>query len=362
MNGMSEPIVERPIDHYSFTWKAENLPGLYDSSNTIPGNTLPYFIYEFDYARFYGTLPPPTPKDWRELVLQITENLDIRKNPKKFDALMKEILGDKINASKVEQATFLHDYFNENITLKRLEEKEKSGYLETYFKTKVADWSALVSMYEAAFDWLGVNYYFGTARSKYMGPILLTFPTGYQITDYFFAIEDESGGTHLYIPKEDNIQWQANEIPAHLRGTRVYMLSLNDKETLKQIDFQNNRFNQNQLLFKGKADINLVDGTMTHALQESVTGEISTRYRDRVYAAHKNEKLAENATKKWQNLIPEAKVSNVKLSDYPTESPYKYKIDFAIDTPNQISEIEEGTYKVQFGNCLAHNVLEVKDR
>jgi len=137
---------------------------------------------------------------------------------------------------------------------------------------------------------------------------------------------------------------------------------MKDKETFKQLDFQNNRFNQNQMLFKGKADINLAEGTMTHTLQESIAGEISMEYRDRVYAAHENDKLAENATKKWQDKIPNATVSGVKLSDYPTKNPYKYKIDYKVDTPEQISEIETGIYKIQFGNCLEHNVLEVQKR
>lgn len=362
INEMSDPSVEKLIDHYRFTWRAENLPGLYDSRNTIPGNTLPYFIYEFDYARFYGSLPPPKPNDWRELILQITEDLDIKKNPKKFDVIMKEILGDKVDASKVEQAAFLHNYFNESITLKDLSDNEKSGNIETYFNNKVADWSALVSMYDEAFKWLGVNYYFGTGRSKYLGPTLLSFPTGYQITDYFFAIEDENSGTHLYIPKETNKQWQADEIPSHLRNTRVYMLNMNDKKTFKQIDFQNNRFNQNQMLYRGKADINLTEGRMTHVLQESANGEISTRYRDYVYAADKDEKLKEQTTKQWQKLIPEAEILRLELSKYPTKAPYKYSVKSEVNTPGQISEIESGTYKIQFGNCLTYSTLPVKDR
>jgi len=362
LNGMTKPKVETPNDHYRFTWSAENLPGLYDARNAIPGNTLPYLIYSFDYSRFYGSLPPAVPNDWRELILDLTDRLDLKTNSKKLDAMMQEILGDKIDASKIEQANIVHQYFNENITLKRLAENEKSGYVDTYFKNKVADWTALVSMYDAAFKWIGLNYYFGTGRSKYLGPILLSFPTDYQITDYFYAVEEENGAMHIYMPKENNKKWQADEIPSNLRNTRVYILSMKDKETFKQLDFQNNRFNQNQMLFKGKADINLAEGTMKHILQESISGEISMEYRDRVYAANRKDELAENATRKWQDKIPNAQVSDVKLSDYPTENPYKYKIDYKVETPEQISEIETGIYKIQVGNCLTHNVLEVQKR
>ena len=362
INGMGEPTVETPNDHYRFTWTAENLPGMYDSRSAIPGNTLPYLIYSFDYSRFYGSLPPPVPNDWRELILQLTKILDLKTNSKKMDAVMNEILGDKINAPKIEQAAAFHNYLNENITLKRLAENEKSGYIDTYFKNKVADWTALVSLYDAGFKWLGLNYYFGTGRSKYLGPILLSFPTDYQITDYFYAVEDENGGMHIYMPKESNKKWQADEIPSHLRNTRVYILNMKDKETFKQLDFQNNRFNQNQMLFKGKADINLAEGTMMHTMQEAVLGEISTEYRDRVYAANENDKLAENATAKWQDKIPEALVREVQLSDYPTTNPYKYTINYQVETPNQISEIEAGTYKILFGNCLTHNTLDAPKR
>jgi len=52
----------------------------------------------------------------------------------------------------------------------------------------------------------------------------------------------------------------------------------------------------------------------------------------------------------------------VKLSDYPTESPYKYKINYQVETPEQVSEIETGIYKIQFGNCLSHNTLNVQKR
>lgn len=362
MNGMGEPRVETPNDHFRFTWSAENLPGMYDARNAIPGNTLPYLIYSFDYSRFYGSLPPPAPNDWRELILEVTENLDLKTNSKKMDLVMNEILGDKVNAPKIEQVTVFHNYVNENIILKRLEENEKSGYTDTYFKNKVADWTALVSMYDAGLQWIGVNYYFGTGRSKYLGPILLSFPTAYQITDYFYAVEDENGGMHVYMPKEPNKKWQADEIPSHLRNTRVYILNMKDKETFKQLDFQNNRFNQNQMLFRGKADINLSEGTMIHTLQESINGEVSTEYRDKVYANNEKNKLADNATKAWQSEIPNAMVSNVELSDYPTKNPYKYTIKFKVDTPNQISEIETGTYKIQFGNCLTHNTLDVQNR
>jgi len=362
LNGMTQPKVETPNDHYRFTWTAENLPGLYDSRNAIPGNSLPYFIYSFDYSRFYGSLQPAAPNDWRELILDITERLDLKTNSKKLGAIMEEILGDKINASKIEQANAFHKYMNENITLKRLKENEKSGYTETYFKNKIADWTALVSMYDAAFKWIGVNYYFGTGRSKYLGPILLSFPTDYQVTDYFYAVEDEKGGMHVYMPKESNKKWQADEIPSHLRNTRVYILNMKDKETFMQLDFQNNRFNQNQMLFKGKAEVNLAEGTMKHTLQESSSGEISMEYRDRIYAADENDILADNATEQWQDKIPNAVVSAVKLSDYPTQNPYKYKIDYQVETPEQISEIETGTYKIKFGNCLTHNILEVQKR
>ncbi len=362
INGMGEPKVETPNDHYRFTWTMENLPGMYDSRSSIPGNTLPYLIYSFDYSRFYGSLPPPVPNDWRELILELTKILDLKTNSKKMDAVMNEILGDKINAPKIEQAAAFHNYLNENITLKRLAENEKSGYIDTYFKNKVADWTALVSLYDAGFKWLGLNYYFGTGRSKYLGPILLSFPTDYQITDYFYAVEDENGGMHIYMPKESNKKWQADEIPSHLRNTRVYILNMKDKETFKQLDFQNNRFNQNQMLFKGKADINLAEGTMMHTMQEAVLGEISTEYRDRVYAANENDKLAENATAKWQDKIPDALVREVQLSDYPTTNPYKYTINYLVETPNQISEIEAGTYKILFGNCLIHNTLDAPKR
>lgn len=362
LNGMAQPKVETPNDHYRFTWSAENLPGLYDSRSAIPGNTLPYLIYSFDYSRFYGSLPPPVPNDWRELILDLTEQLDLKTNSKKLDAVMEGILGDKVNATKIEQASIVHKYLNENITLKRLKENEKSGYIDTYFKNKVADWTALISMYDVAFKWIGLNYYFGTGRSKYLGPILLSFPTDYQVTDYFYAAEDENGGMHIFMPKEDKKKWQADEIPSHLRNTRVYILSMKDKETFKQLDFQNNRFNQNQMLFKGKADINLTEGTMKHSLQEAISGEISMEYRDRVYAFNEQDKLADNATRKWQEKIPNATVSDVKLSDYPTTNPYQYKIDYKVETPEQISEIETGTYKIQFGNCLTHNILDVQKR
>ena len=363
LNGMTKPKVETPNDHYRFTWSSENLPGMYDAQSAIPGNILPYLIYSFDYSRFYGGLPPAVPNDWRELILDITDKLDLKTNYKKLGEAMEEILGDKVNAPKIEQAAIIHKYFNDNITLKRLDTKEKSGYTDTYFKNKVADWTALVSMYDAAFKWLGVNYYFGTGRSKYLGPILLSFPTDYQITDYFYTIEDENGGMHVYMPKEySGKKWQADEIPSHLRNTRVYILSMKDNETFKQLDFQNNRFNQNKMLFKGKADVNLKEGTMTHTLQESINGEISMEYRDQVYAANEKDKLSENTTKKWQAKIPNATVSNVKLSDYPMTNPYKYNINYKVETPEQISEIETGTYKIQFGNCLTHNILDVQKR
>ncbi|MGK0366503.1 MAG: hypothetical protein ACI85O_003576 [Saprospiraceae bacterium] len=363
LNGMTKPKVETPNDHYRFIWTAENLPGMYDSRSAIPGNTLPYLIYSFDYSRFYGSLPPPVPNDWRELILAITENLDLKTNSKKLDVVMKGILGDNVSAPKIEQAAIIHKYFNDNITLKRLTDNEKSGYTDTYFKNKVADWTALVSMYDAAFKWIGLNYYFGTGRSKYLGPILLSFPTDYQITDYFYAVEDENGGMHVYMPKEySDKKWQADEVPSHLRNTRVYILNMKDKETFKQLDFENNRFNQNQMLIKGKADISLTEGTMTHTLQESINGEISMEYRDWTYDADEKEELAETIAENWKDKIPNATIKDVKLSDYPTTNPYKYKVNYKVETPEQISEIETGTYKIQFGNCLTHKVLDVRKR
>lgn len=362
VNGMPEPKVKQVNDHFRFTWINKNLPGLFDETGSIPGKTLPNLIYEYDYSLFQGNNRPDPKEDWRDLVKEIQEYLELRKNLKKFDAIMQGILGDSKDAPIAEQARIIHDYLNDNITVKRLSESEKSGTIETYFTRKTADWTALLSMYDAAFKWIGANYYLGTGRSKYLGDLILEFPTDYQVTDYFYLIEDEQGGVHLYPPKTRRRTWEADEIPLHLRGTDVYMLNVKDKTSLKQLTFSNEPYNKNQMLYKGKIEVNLAEGSMKYQVQETYAGEVSTYYRDKMYEVEEEGKLQENLTKSLSEEIPNIVISNAKMSNYPKQSPFKFSMSYEANTPDQISEIESNVYKINVGNRLSHSTVDVPQR
>ncbi len=239
-------------------------------------------------------------------------------------------------------------------------DKEASEGIEFFLENKKGDFNTFVRMYKALLEKFELPYYFAAARSKYWGPIDLDFPTSAQITDYLFLVEVD-GQTHaLPIASQTRYgvdRYSINEIPMELFGTSIYMIDVNDKEVFKSIRLPENK--KNNHIRKAKAKVNLQEGVIDYAMEESYGGAKSTVWRNDHYDLKKENKLAKELAEDLEDLKVK-EVTDVELSDYPTEHPYNYDVKYKYQTDNQISEMEDKIYKISLENVFQHHIQKAK--
>ena len=355
-NDMAQPQTDNSLNKFSLTWSGTNLAGLYEERGNISARSLPHFIYELNLDRLYKNSAPPNIKSWKDLLhYNNREIFDVRiRKSRKFDEVFNAIMSTAKGDSELDKITAIQHYLNE-VKLIKIPEKEASEGVEYFLKKKEGDYSMLMAMYKSLLEKMDIDYLLAAGRSKYVGPIELNFPTFLQITDYLFLLPDENGNSMVLPTKSRTRTYNINEIPLELYDTDIYMISPKDKELFQTVSLTGPSHKKSLRLRKQKAMVQLAEGKIQYKAEETFSGALSTRHRNRHYEALEEESMEEYLTNYLEDMDI-AGVDTFSLSEQGPVSPYRYKLFYDFKTENQIVELEEKVYKLSIDNFLAHNI------
>ena len=355
-NRMPVPKIANELNSFSARWMLENVPGLYEERGNISAKSLPCLVYEINLDNLYFTNSSeevPNIKNWNELLHYNNRryyDVNIR-SQKKFDEAINNILSKAKSDSTFDQLAAIQNHLNDK-EYATIPEKQASEGIEFFLNHDKTDFNTLIRMYKSVLDKLGVEYYFGAARSKYLGPIDLDFPTSMQISDYIFVVKDGEQ-SHILPTMSRRSNYLINEIPIYLYGTDIYMVDFKDKKVFTSIKLPENK--KNNHIRKVKAKVNLAEGSILYSMDESFSGAKSTDYRDDYFDANNNEKLQKDIEEEFE-ILEASEVKNIELTEYPTTFPYKFNVTFDYKTENQISELEDKVYKISLENLFDHAI------
>ncbi len=355
-NQMPNPDLEKNLNNVKLTWKAENLPGLYEERGTIAARSLPHFIYELNLDRLYTDSAPPDIQTWSDLLHYLNkEHYQVRiRRSKKFNELFDNIVQSAASTSLFDRLSAIQQYLNE-VKIVKIPEKEASEGMEYFLEKKKADYNTHMKLYKSLLEKLGVEYLIAAGRSKYLGPINLNFPTYLQISDLLFLIPDEQGGFIVLPTKSKNKTYDVNEFPIELYDTEVYMISPTKKSLFQVVTLNGPGPKKTMLLRKIKAKANLNEGTIEHFVEETYSGALSTRNRNWHYQQYENQTLKDLLLKD-RTEQKMTSIDTISLSERPRIDPYKYELSYGFQTNHQITKLEEGVFKISLEHFLDHHL------
>ncbi|MFT4664868.1 MAG: hypothetical protein ACI8YQ_000153 [Polaribacter sp.] len=355
-NGMSDGKMEKNIGNVILTWRAENLPGLYEERGNISARTLPHFLYELNIDRLYknSSRAAPNIKSWSALLHHYNENYyDVRiRKEKKFDEVYEAIMSTAKSNATIHRLRAIQEYINE-VKLEKIPDNEASEGVEYFLKKKTADFNTLIKMYKSLLEKMGVDYLFAAGRSKYAGPIDLRFPTYLQITDFLFLVPDAMGNSIILPTKSKYRSYGLNEIPLELYDTDIYIISPTDKKLFQSISLRDQGYKRNLRLRKIKVSVQLEAGTIQYAAAETISGALSTRFRNRHFNTLENEEMQEYLDNYLEDLKT-VSIDTFYLSKRPEKDPFRYKLHYKYKTDNQITKLEDNVYMITFDHFLDH--------
>lgn len=355
-NGMKDGKMEKNIGNVILTWRGENLPGLYEERGNISARTLPHFLYELNVDRLYqnSSRAAPNINSWSDLLHFYNENnfdVRIRKN-KKFDEVYESIMSTATSTAKIHKLRAIQQYINE-VKIEKIPDSEASEGVEYFLEKKTADFNTLIKMYKSLLEKMEVDYLFAAGRSKYDGPIDLRFPTYLQITDFLFLVPDAMGNSIILPTKSRYRSYGLNEIPLELYDTDIYIISPSDKKLFQSINLGDQGYKRNLRLRKTKAKVQLKAGTIQYAAEESISGALSTRFRNRHFNLVENGEMEEYLGDYLEDLKT-ASIDTFYLSKRPEKDPFRYKLHYKYQTDNQITALEDKVYMITFEHFLDH--------
>ncbi len=355
-NGMADGKMEKNIGNVILTWRGKNLPGLYEERGNISARTLPHFLYELNIDRLYknSSRAAPNIRSWSDLLHHHNENsFDVRiRKKKKFDEIYETIMGTSKSTAKIHRLRAIQNYINE-VKIGKIPDSEASEGVEYFLEKKTADFNTLIKMYKSLLERMGVEYLFAAGRSKYAGPIDLRFPTYLQITDFLFLIPDAMGNSIILPTKSRYRTYGLNEIPIELYDTDIYIISPTDKKLFQTISLGDQGYKRSLRLRKIKASVQLEAGTIQYAATESISGALSTRFRNRHFNTLENGEMKEYL----ENYLEDLKTVSIDtfyLSKRPEKDPFRYKLHYEYQTNNQITKLEDKVYMLTFDHFLDH--------
>lgn len=353
-NGMPDAKNEKNLNSFTLTWSGKNLPGLYEERGNISARSLPHFIYELNADRLYSV--SPNIKNWSDLLHYMNDDFyDVRiRKKKKFDEQFEKIMATAESSAKIHRIRAVQKYLNE-IELVKLDESEASEGVEYFLEKKKADFNILIKMYKSILDKMEIDYNIAAGRSKYVGPIDLGFPTYLQITDILFLLPDATGSSIVMPTKSKTRSYGLNEIPLELYDTEIYMINPKDKKMFQAVSLGDLGYKRNLRLRKIKGSVNLAEGKIKYNATETISGALSTRYRNSHYNRMENEKMKKHIEGYLEDQQI-ASLDTVYLSKPPKKDPFRYKLHYNYQTDNQLTKLEDKVYKLTMEHFLDHYI------
>ena len=360
VNNMSMPQVVNYGDGTRVMWRIKNLHGLYEEIGNISAISLPHFIYELNFDRLYTDSAPPNIKSWKDLLHYANKeiyNVKIRKKGE-FNKLFSQIISQANSESILDKLSAIQEYINE-VDIVTLNSKEENKGLMYFLAEKKGDYATIIKMYKALLSQLEIDFRFGVGRAKYLGPIHLNFPSFFQISDFIFLVPEDSG--YIVLPiKSANRKFKINEIPVHLNDTKIHMISPGNKNLFRSTTLRGYTQKDNIQQRDHIASVSLESGKISYKRTESLSGALSTKYRNDHLDLMESNSMEEYLNSSLDDLLS-TNVDSFDVSKPEQDFPFAYRLLFDFKTTNQIIQLDEKVYKIDLSNLLNHRLQKANE-
>jgi len=249
----------------------------------------------------------------------------------------------------------IHNHLNKQLKIGYVGSDE-SLPLASYLEKGTISQYLLICLYIKIFQDHGVPYSMIFAKNKYWGPLDLTVPDIMQVSDYLFAIKNQNGNLYLLAPQNQNLAFEASELPIAIQGTSAVIID-GQNSNEGSINIPIVEFDSNNRLRKIQATVNLTTGTVTKNIQENITGNYSAFIRPSYIDPAANGQLKEymQYLNQQRGLVYD-QVDSISISGPSNEFPYGFKLNYTLTQERAVSPFEDGLYQLTFANWMFHNV------
>lgn len=361
-NEMPEPETRIEGEQQIYSWSMSNLRAIPEANSpgSIYTEKLGYLIYELNLKKFRSSAFDIN--NFKDIILQYASDLDDTRAPrkKKIEAFYTALFEGK-GTTKTDKLLALNEFVAKKLKIVRtrdLSESELSSGIDYFLMAKKADFQTLMRIYKDFFERNEIKYSLAFGRSRYQGPVDLTFPSQTQIGGYFYIVYVDN--RQLIISGTNGV----NELPNSFWGTTCYFLDVtarsNDLQkitfpTAPLLDENNKRFRRVQ------ARIDLEKLTVNHKISANYSGAYALGARRPYTVAHKADTLVEAVQQGYNNRFrhAEVEVKKAEITKHDILPNYDFHLKIQMDLGKLIKKTEDGNYSLDFKYWLEHEVRPV---
>lgn len=365
-NSMPDPAVKNLASgQREYSWTMKNLKAVPEanSAGSIATEKLEYIIYELNLDKFRSEMPIEI-KSFGDLLWQYAEDfLVVQAGKKKMEEFYNKVFDNKTETlGQLEKLVMLNDYIAKKLRIvggNELDESERGQNLEYFLFNNKATPTTVLLLYRDFFTRFGIDYYLAFGKSRFNGPIDITFPSQTQVSDYFFIVKT-SDGKQLIVEGLNGI----NELPTGLWGTTCYFRDIRDRKAgLSKIDFGQDLLldaKNNKRLRRAQWDINTTTHEITQKLSTELKGVYATEGRGGWTTANKADTLPKAVQRSYSELFKNAEVTVTEalVKQHETLPPYDFKTAFTLQVKNWLKP-ENNSYSISLERWFLHNVRAV---
>jgi hypothetical protein len=363
-NGFPGPEVHHLSNGFKqAVFTIRNVKSIQDESYSIPFLTLPWFSYQV--TSFDPNYDFNKTTDWQLFYMGMKMSLqNAQKSKKKHTQYYRQVLAEVTDAydSPFEKFTGMYHYLCDSMDFKAEISPQEGGKSNEYFIYKgYMNRFILYRTVLQVLDDLQMNYHLCFARNRYRGPISIMNPRMEEVDEFLILINDEYLEPHFLCLNHPLINYQIDEIPSHLSGTKVaYIDESNDfqldsimlpdwaTEATCMADFIEVNINPHQ------------PDTSRLTVHSMYTGHATTLYRSLNQMMDTDTLMRKSFLEYRRYENPNVFVDTSELVSAQREFPFELKFDIQAGIAGAFDVINDSLLSIPLNNFIDHPTLETK--
>ncbi|MBS1580887.1 MAG: DUF3857 domain-containing protein [Bacteroidetes bacterium] len=357
LNGVHEPKVTESMEDFTYRWEMKDLGSLGDESNALRSTALPYVSFvvrELDFGgRRYPVVPASIDTYYDTYIRSFGITNGTEPAVRKWVDGIRSVHAGESNVQVLEHALKeLHESFA--VVVMPTEEADQP--LSVHLQQKRLDEWSLERLVQQVFDETKVQYWFCFGRNRLDGPIETSFVAPHTTTTTFFAYNDDQEHLHYYIPASPQRNFEIDELPWYLEGTRVLMQRRKSTGALETESLWSpvpvSSMNDNKHSQHIDMDITLTGGPLHARHRETWCGAWSGRYRSPMLTALRSG----NAAELLDHEDLDQRFDSVSMEKQEHTAPYSFTMRYLSTSPSPVQTVEEGVISVDLAGLLHHEL------
>lgn len=365
-NGFPGPEVHNLSNGFKqavFTIK--NVKSIQNESFSIPYLTLPWFSYQV--TSFDPNYDSDKTTDWQLFHLGMKMSLqNAQKSKKKHTQYYQQVLAEVTEGldSPFEKFTRMYHYLCDSIEHTEEISPQEAGKSNEYFLYKgYMNRFVLYRTVLQVLDDLHLDYHLCFARNRYRGPINIMNPRMEEVDEYLILINDEYLEPHFLCLNHPLINYQIDEIPSHLSGSKVAYINESHDFQLDSImlpDWETEATCMADLI---EVNIDpLQPDTSRLTVNSMYTGHATTLYRSLNQMMEMDTLMRKSFLEYRRYENPNVFVDTSELVSAQREFPFELKFNIQAGIAGAFDIINDSLLSIPLENFIDHPTLETKTK